>query len=473
MRFSMPPATGLTAATFRPFDRTPSAAMHRTRSHSSSAAGLPHSGRKRAQGAPSWLSEPRLDCARTEAAVVRLTSGIAHGTRHQSCRNLFIMIGIRQYSRTFEEDMMAERGGTYERVKGSGIWWVRWTDLDGRKRRELAGTRSAAEKLLIKRPAQKLVARELSESLSSDSVTFRKLCEDALAYSKAENSTKQTYELGLRIDQLIEVFGSRPADSVRKNEIVTWLAEQAEGRKWAPSSRNRWQATFSLVFRVGMDNEKIGRNPAARIRRKPEGNGRVRFLSNSEELRLRAVVMRRFPKFLPHLLLSLHTGMRMREHYGLLWNQVDFERRQIHLDRTKNGDARTIPMNAVALSALTQMQIAKNRPTSALVFPSPRTGNSLQGSRGWFPSALEEAKITGYSWHCNRHTFASRLVMAGVDLRTVAELLGHRTLVMAMRYSHLAAEHQAAAVDRLVGVGDKMDVKSDTKSVRADARKMA
>ena len=97
------------------------------------------------------------------------------------------------------------------------------------------------------------------------------------------------------------------------------------------------------------------------------------------------------------------------------------------------------------------------------VFASVRTGESLQGARGWFPSALEETKIEGYTWHCNRHTFASRLVMAGVDLRTVAELLGHRTLQMVMRYSHLAPEHQASAVDRLVKAGNRRDTKSDTK----------
>jgi len=68
-------------------------------------------------------------------------------------------------------------------------------------------------------------------------------------------------------------------------------------------------------------------------------------------------------------------------------------------------------------------------------------------------SALEEAKIEGHTWHCNRDTFASRLVMAGVDLRTVAQLPGHRTLPMVMRHSHLAPEHQASAVDRLVEAG--------------------
>jgi len=203
---------------------------------------------------------------------------------------------------------MARRTGDYERVKGSGI---RGTDLDGRKRREVAGNRSAAKTLLGQRHTQEIKGEKFPEDLRSKAITFRELCEDALAYSKAENSAKQTYELGLRIVQLIEVFGTRSAESIRKNEIVTWLADQAQRRKWAPASRNRWQATFSLVFRVGMDNEKIARNPAARIRRKTEGNGRVRFLSDGEEKCLRAVIERRFPKFLPHFLLSIHTGMRM------------------------------------------------------------------------------------------------------------------------------------------------------------------
>jgi site-specific recombinase XerD len=109
-----------------------------------------------------------------------------------------------------------------------------------------------------------------------------------------------------------------------------------------------------------------------------------------------------------------------------------------------------IPLNAVALAALDQLKGTEDRPATEPVFPSARTGDFLQGPRGWFSTAVDEAKVPDYPWHCNRHTFASRLVMAGVDLRTVAELLGHRTLQMVMRYSHLAPEHQASAVDRLV-----------------------
>jgi integrase len=349
---------------------------------------------------------------------------------------------------------MAIRRGIFERVKGSGIWWIRWTDPEGRKRREKAGSRSTAEKLLAKRHTQKLEGAKLPENLRVKAATFRELCQDALTHSLAENSAKQSYELKLRINELSPAFGARAADSIKKSEIASWLAEQAEERNWAASTRNRWQAAFSLIFRVGIDNEKIERNPAARIRRKTENNGRVRFLSHDEEGRLRKAIKDRFPEFLPHLLLSIHTGMRMSEQYGLRWIQVDFERRQVHLSKTKNGDPRTIPLNAVAIGALEEIAGHRKPKGTDPVFPSERSDGPLQGSRGWFPTALEEARIESYSWHCNRHTFASRLVMAGVDLRTVAELLGHRTLQMVMRYSHLAPEHQASAVDRLVEFGE-------------------
>jgi integrase len=80
----------------------------------------------------------------------------------------------------------------------------------------------------------------------------------------------------------------------------------------------------------------------------------------------------------------------------------------------------------------------------------------------FFPAAVGRARdalraagedvtrLVGYTWHCNRHTFASRLVMAGVDLYTVQRLGGWRTFKMVQRYAHLAPEHLRDAVERLV-----------------------
>jgi integrase len=329
----------------------------------------------------------------------------------------------------------------------------------------------AAQKLPAKRHTQKLEGKKLPENLRTKTVTFRELCDDALVHSQSENSEKQTYELRLRINQLLAEFGSRSVESIKKRDIVGWLAEQAEARAWAASSRNRWQATFSLIFRVGIDNEKIDRNPAARIRRKTEGGGRVRFLSDAEEVRLRAAIEQRFREFLPHFLLSIHTGMRMSEQYSLDWSQVDVERRQIHLPKTKNGDPRTIPLNAIALTALKYLdgRGKKMRPTP--VFPSIRTGESLQGSRGWFPSALEEAKIEGYTWHCNRHTFASRLVNGqgrsadgGRAARAQDAPDGHAVLPSRSRAPGVGCR-------RLVKAGNRRDTKTDTRRSAAKAIK--
>lgn len=193
------------------------------------------------------------------------------------------------------------------------------------------------------------------------------------------------------------MFGSRAADSIRKNEVVEWLTEQAEEREWATTTRNRWQATFSLIFRVGLDNEKIEWNPAAHIRKKTEGGGRVRFLSDLAEKRLRAAIERCFAEFLPHFLLSIHIGMRMSESYGRRWNQVDFERRQLHLILTKNGDSRTILLNSIALPALHQLQVGKSR---------------LEADPSSLPRAGYPPKIARMVFDCARRGQDSRIYLA-------------------------------------------------------------
>ena len=77
-------------------------------------------------------------------------------------------------------------------------------------------------------------------------------------------------------------------------------------------------------------------------------------------------------------------------------------------------------------------------------------GEPLCGPRYWFLRALRTAGIEGFHWHDLRHTLASRLVMAGVNLRGVQEALGHKSIAMTVRYSHLAPDYQLEAVEKLV-----------------------
>jgi len=84
-----------------------------------------------------------------------------------------------------------------------------------------------------------------------------------------------------------------------------------------------------------------------------------------------------------------------------------------------------------------------------------KAGHALKTPKEWFMACCQKAGIQDFTWHCLRHTFASRLVMAGVPLRKVQELMGHKTIAMTCRYAHLAPEHLQDAVLKLDGWGQK------------------
>ena len=95
-------------------------------------------------------------------------------------------------------------------------------------------------------------------------------------------------------------------------------------------------------------------------------------------------------------------------------------------------------------------------------------GGALTSPRYWFEPAVKSAKIRSFSWHCLRHTFASRLVMAGVDLRTVQELMGHKSIQMTVRYSHLTPKHTLAAVEKLAGAATAVPTDTKTSTEQTD-----
>lgn len=343
--------------------------------------------------------------------------------------------------------------GIYEKVPGSGVWWIRYSDADGKLRREKAGRKSDASTLLAKRRTETLQRKKLPERFRSEAVTFADLCNDAIEHSESTNGSKASAELRSRVNIFLPVFGDRLAENIKKQDIVRWLTAEAKQRAWKASTVNRWQMSLSLIFRVALENEKITSSPASRIRQKKEDNGRLRYLKPDEEIRLKGAL--NDTDHVSAVDLALNTGMRLSEQFSLRWSQIDMDRKMLTLPKTKNGHVRHIPLNAVSLMALQRIGQGQHRDTD-LLFSSPVFW-SLKRDSGWFKESLRIAKIEDLTWHTLRHTFASRLVMAGVDLRTVAELLGHRSLQMVYRYSHLAPEHNADAVDRLVSVSGSVD----------------
>lgn len=335
--------------------------------------------------------------------------------------------------------------GIYEREPGSHIWWIRYADAMGRIRREKAGTKGAAIKLYQKRKTEVLQGKKLPENLRAPMVGFAELAKDALAYSKAHKRSHG--DDVIRMEKLLSSFRGRSAESITPRELERFLAENGEENDWAPATINRYRALLSLVYRLGIESGKVKENPARLVKHRQENNARVRWLSNEEEVRLRTYIQNTCPEHIPELDLALHTGMRLGEMYSLTWENVNMSRKVLTIPRSKNGQTRHVPLNAAALYALAALR-KRGDGTGPVV--RNLDGEPLAGPRYWFEPALPKSKIRRFSWHCLRHTFASRLVMAGVDLRTVQELMGHKSIEMTVRYSHLAPKHTLAAVERLV-----------------------
>ena len=143
--------------------------------------------------------------------------------------------------------------------------------------------------------------------------------------------------------------------------------------------------------------------------------------------------------------MALNTSMRRGEIFGLRWEQVDLRHGFILLDITKNGERREIPINKTVEELLNEIPHSIE---SVYVF-TDRSGNPYKEVKKSFRTALRKAVIGDFRFHDLRHCFASHLVMAGIDLTSVKELLGHKSLTMTMRYSYLSPTHKRKAVNML------------------------
>jgi integrase len=339
---------------------------------------------------------------------------------------------------------MKNSRGLYEKQPGSGVWWIRYADDVGRIRREKVGSKGVAIALYRKRKNDVFEGKKLPGKLRVRMVRFSELAADALEYVKANNEGHQVD--GYRIARLVEGLGDRPAE-IPIEDLREWFDDQ----EWKAGTYNRYRTVLSLIYRLGMENKKVDSNPAKLLKHKREDDGRVRFLNQYapyEEVRLREVVAAKFAGHMPELDVALNTGMRRSEQYLRTdWTCVDLLRRDLYIPQSKNGQSRHIPLNAEALAAFQELYQCSGG--EGPIFASLRGGERLLGPRHWFDDAIREAGVKNFTWHDLRHTFASRLVMAGVDLRTVAELMGHKKIQMTMRYAHLAPAHKLAAVERL------------------------
>lgn len=237
-----------------------------------------------------------------------------------------------------------------------------------------------------------------------------------------------------------------------KDELKATPKERGDGeRSGADVNRTMAALSSALSFAV-KELEWLEDNPMVRVRKFAESRGRVRYLSEDElpEL-LKACRESKNNDLLVAVMLALSTGARQAEVMGLRWKQIDLKAKTALLIDTKNGERRTLPIVGEALDLLTTRAKVRNIKDDR-VFPAGQRSKkpeAVADLRAPWETALKAAKLTDFHWHDLRHTCASYLAMSGVSQLEMAKLLGHKTLAMTMRYSHLSPQRTIELADGL------------------------
>lgn len=407
------------------------------------------------------LTRAMVDRAKPEAKPYKI-----HDTE---LRGLFLRVqpsGVKTYYVAFGRNQDAPLG--------------RWPVMTLEQARA-EGTKALAEALTHGAPLKHKARREQREQAAGERiVTLGDLMKHryepwATAERKAGAATVQAIKA-----QFGAWYGRKLAD------LTSWNLERFKADRLragvSPVTVNRDLVRIKAVMNKAVEWGVLSASPFAGVKRADEEKDpRVRYLSPEEEKRLRAALDKRETKrrkarvsgnrwrverdeepmhewtpaeftdhLMPLVLLALNTGMRRGELFGLAWSDVDLrEKRQITVRArtTKRAVTRYIPLNTEAHDVLTRWH-AQRDPDVRLVFPGPLGARMTNINKSW-GELVAEADLQDFRFHDCRHHFASRLVMAGVNLSTVRELLGHADIAMTLRYAHVSDEHKAAAVASL------------------------
>lgn len=328
--------------------------------------------------------------------------------------------------------------GVFEKEPGSGIWWVRYFDASGRKHREKVGRKSDAINLYQQRKSEIRAGAKLPANLRRKGETLATVISRALDWY-ASHRPKSVRMATIHLNAFKDEFGNRVAAEMTPDDVDKWISSHKD---WTPATMNRYKATLGKALQLAVVSGHLQRNVARLVTARREDNTRVRWLKDDEEKRLRQFMS---PALTDIVTFALMTGCRKGEQFALTWDRVDFKRRVVQFVKTKTGKDREVPMSETCYKILTGLHQKKSNGNNH-VFQAGKRDAPLKDPKKAFELAVQKAGIENFHYHDLRHTFASRLVMKGVDLYTVSKLLGHSSVAQTSRYAHLSPDHLAGAV---------------------------
>ncbi len=331
--------------------------------------------------------------------------------------------------------------------KRGGVYWYEFC-FRGRRLRQSTGLNNKTAALR----AEAIRKAELAEGRAG--IARPKTCpifesfvtDEFLPWSEKQHEahpkTYKRYKVSAK--PLIGFFGKAPLDAISSGQVEKFKLARAS--EISPAGTNRDLAALRFMLNLAVRQEYIDRNPLSGVKFLPEGPGCMRVVSHEEQQKYLAAAN---PLLCDVAVLILETGMRPEEVYTIRNENVHTDKGYLFVPNGKTRFARrNVPLTEKAREILKRRKANAKGP---YLFPHRSDLNRPLTSvhRGHL-IALRAAKIKPtFRVYDLRHTFGSRSGMAGVDLPTLKELMGHSTITMTMRYVHPTPEHKREAVRKL------------------------
>jgi integrase len=334
---------------------------------------------------------------------------------------------------------------------GRKTWSLSYRNREGRQQRytlgiwpnvKLARARQlATEKLGEVAGGQDIAAERKDERRKGGIPTLKAFVQGEYGdWIKAHH--KSTGHTLHRLERVLP-WQDKRLDRITVRMVEAWQTKRAKDGV-APSTIQRDIATLNSLLSKAVSWGHLDGHPLKSMQRiKRPDNTVIRYLDKGEEERLlTALRVKTTPDYLRVMVvLAMNTGLRRGELLKLSWSSVDLKRKILTVTAAsaKSSKTRHVPLNSKALDVL---KAWRKKGSSGAVF-------GLTDVKKSWATLLDLAEIENFRFHDLRHHFASKLAMAGIDLNTIRELLGHSDIRMTLRYSHLAPAHKAAAVEVL------------------------
>ncbi len=306
-------------------------------------------------------------------------------------------------------------------------------------------------------------------------MTTQHLLTEWLEVYQKEHIKTRTYSRyqGLITMHIVPMLGNRSISELGRRDIQEFLAQQRKdgnmrnGDKLSATSTNMMLSVLNLAFEYARDMEYIEENPCIRVRRTKAEARKVEAFMVEEQRAIEQEITKSNDRRLHGILMCLYTGLRIGELLGLTWDDIDFDRglmqitKTVYREKDENGmwqlcvdtpktrsSDRIIPLPEYIAKML--LQDKESAATPYVVENKKGERMSIRSYQYMFEKTLERAGVRKLNFHALRHTFATRAIECGMDIKTVADIMGHQNASITLnRYAHCMLDHKIEMMQKL------------------------